>query len=71
VPNENKLAKAREVGLRIGEVCGNCVHRQVGMGGLVGSCKLHSYLHQKQMADARCQPFAILSAMTTSLTRSR
>lgn len=47
MPDEAKLAKAREVGLRIGAVCGNCVYRQVGMGGVVGFCKLHSYMHQK------------------------
>lgn len=47
MPDKAKLAKAREIGLRVAECCGNCVHRSARQGGVVGDCKLHSYLHQK------------------------
>jgi len=53
MPDQAKLARAREINLHAVECCGNCVHRVSAVGGLVGSCKLHSYMHQKH--DGRRQ----------------
>jgi len=53
MPDEAKLAKAREIDLRVAECCGNCIHRSPSPGGVQGRCKLHSYMHQKH--DGRRQ----------------
>ena len=46
MPDKNKLAKAKEINLRIVECCANCVHR-IRTWQEVCDCDLHDYFHLK------------------------
>lgn len=46
VMNDNKLAKLREVGYRLNDVCGECVAGSFIDGKPVGICVMHQYVDE-------------------------
>jgi len=57
MPDQAKLVKAREIGLRVAKCCGNCINRSASPGGVHGFCKLHSYMHQKHRKERMMPAF--------------